>query len=329
MKKTRFTEMNLTFPLAKDADEYLNHLIDRGLNFKSVLDRFNSLKSFLRWCQGKNLTNLSQVTLNHLHHYQDFIHWIPKGIKGKNKETVQQPSSIRKYLQDLKQFFNWCEQTGKLFENPAQGWKLGKPIPQPLADTLTESEMEKILSYPNILTKVGFRNRVMLEILYSTGIRRQELHGLDISDIDFTQGILNIRQGKGGKQRLVPIGGRALAWIRYYLKEVRPELEKTPNPALFISTHKKRLGNAVIRDVITKAKAKYKIKKWGNTHLIRHTMATLMLKNGADIRIIQEILGHKKIETTTLYTRLDISYLKKVHQSCHPSEIESEKSLLF
>jgi integrase/recombinase XerD len=289
------------------------------------LNNFNSLKSFLRWCEGKKLSDLSQITLNHLHQYRDFINWIPKGCKTEN----QQPSSIRKYLQDLKQFFNWCETEQRIFDNPAKAWKLGKPKPYPLADALTETEMEKILSYPDILTKAGFRNRTMLEVLYSTGIRSQELHGLDLSDIDFQAGILTVRHGKGDNQRLAPIGGLALAWLRYYLSEIRPELETIPDKALWISTHHKRLQPFVIRDTITKAKRKHNIKKWGNTHLIRHTMATLMLKNGADIRIIQEILGHKKIETTTLYTRLDISYLKKVHQTCHPTEIESEKSLLF
>ncbi|MBU3915892.1 tyrosine-type recombinase/integrase, partial [bacterium] len=240
-----------------------------------------------------------------------------------------QPSSIRKNLLEIRRFFNWCEKTHRIFDNPVKGWRFGKPNPHPLADVLTEKEMEKILSFPDPTTKVGLRNRVMLEILYSTGIRRQELHGLDLSDVDFQTGILNIRHGKGGKQRLVPIGDRALEWIKQYLIHIRPRLEHEPNQALFISTHKKRLKNAVIRDVITKAKKKHKIKKWGNTHLIRHTMATLMLKNGADIRIIQEILGHSRIDTTMMYTRLDISYLKKIHQTHHPAEQSASKSPLF
>ncbi|MBU4154400.1 MAG: tyrosine-type recombinase/integrase [Proteobacteria bacterium] len=267
--------------------------------------------------------------MKHLHQYQDWLNWIPRGIKEKHKETVRQPSSIRKYLLDLRQFFIWCEVTHRIFDNPARKWKLGKPNPHPLADSLTEREMEQLLSFPDLTTKAGLRNRTMLEILYSTGIRRQELHGLDLSDVDFNFGILNIRHGKGGKQRLVPIGERALDWIKHYLIHVRLELETVPNPALFISTHKKRLGNAVLRDVITKAKRKHNIKKWGNTHLIRHTMATLMLKNGADIRIIQEILGHSRIDTTMMYTRLDISYLKKIHQTHHPAEQSASKSPLF
>ena len=242
---------------------------------------------------------------------------------------MQQPSTVRKTLQDVRQFFRWCERTNRIFDNPAASWNLGKSKPQPLADTLTQKEMEQILSYPDLKTKVGLRNRVMLEIFYSTGIRRQELHGLDLSDIDFASGILNIRYGKGGKQRLVPIGDRALDWIRIYLIDIRPDLETTPNQTLFISTHKKQLGSAVIRDVISKAKKKLNIKKWGNTHLIRHTMATLMLKNGADIRIIQEILGHSKIDITMMYTRLDIGYLKKIHQNHHSAEKGISKAMLF
>ena len=329
MTTSFFNQTDSSFPLVTDATDYLNHLADRGLRFNTVINTFNSLKSFIRWSQGKKLLDLSEVTLKHLHQYQNWLNFIPNGIKKKNGEIVQQPSSIRKNLLEIRQFFNWCEKTGKIFDNPTKGWKLGKPRPQPLADILTQTEMEKILSFPDPTTKVGLRNRVMLEILYSTGIRRQELHGLDIGDIDFTSGILNIRHGKGGKQRLVPIGERALDWIKRYLIHVKPELETTPSEALFISTHKKRLKNAVIRDVITKAKRKHKINKWGTTHLIRHTMATLMLKNGADIRIIQEILGHSKIDTTMMYTRLDISYLKKIHQTHHPAEKTASKSLLF
>ncbi len=329
MRQSFFKPGDSGFSLASDADDYLNHLVDRGLRFNTVINNFNSLKHFLRWCLGKKLLDLSKITLKHLHQYQDWLNFIPNGIKKKNGQTVQQPSSIRKNLLEVRQFFIWCEKTGKIFDNPARDWKLGKPSPQPLADVLTEQEMEKILSFPDLKTKVGLRNRTMLEILYSTGIRRQELHGLDIVDIDFTSGILNIRHGKGGKQRLVPIGERASDWINHYLIHVRPQLEQEPNEALFISTHKKRLGNAVIRDVISKAKLKHKINKWGNTHLIRHTMATLMLKNGADIRIIQEILGHSKIDTTMIYLKLDIGYLKKIHQTHHPAEKTASKSLLF
>ncbi|MBU3915256.1 tyrosine-type recombinase/integrase [bacterium] len=329
MTTSFFNQTDSSFPLVTDATDYLNHLADRGLRFNTVINTFNSLKSFIRWCNRTGLQDLYEITLNHLHRYQDWIIWIPNGIKKKHPKAVQQPSSIRKNLLEIRQFFIWCEKTGKIFDNPTKGWKLGKPKPHPLADVLTEKEMEKILSFPDSTTKVGLRNRVMLEILYSTGIRRQELHGLDLSDVDFNNGVLNIRHGKGGKQRLVPIGERALDWIKRYLIHVRPELETTPSEALFISTHKKRLKNAVIRDVITKAKRKHKINKWGNTHLIRHTMATLMLKNGADIRIIQEILGHSKIDTTMIYLKLDIGYLKKIHQNHHPAEKTASKSLLF
>ncbi|MBU2511441.1 tyrosine-type recombinase/integrase [bacterium] len=329
MKQMFFNQIESGFPLVEETNEYLNHLVNRGLRFNTVLNNFNSLKSFVRWCRGKNLSDLCGITLDQLHQYQDWFNWIPKGIKEKNRETVQQSSTIRKTMLDIRQFFIWCETTHRIFENPANNWNLGKPKPQPLADSFTEIEVEKILSYPNLKTKAGFRNRTMLEILYSTGIRRQELTLLDLSDIDFTSGILNIRFGKGGKQRLVPIGERALEWIKVYLTDIRPELETASNKALFLNTQGNRLGSAMIRETITKAKRKHKIKKWGNTHLFRHTMATLMLKNGADIRIIQEILGHTKIDTTMMYTRLDISYLKNVHQNHHPAEQSSSKSLLF
>jgi len=160
----------------------------------------------------------------------------------------------------------------------------------------------------------------MLELLYGTGIRRMELAGLNTNDIERERGTLHVRRGKGGKGRFVPIGERALAWVSKYQVEARPMLEGIVlEPALFLNIDGKRLSmNALswrVRSYLDKAG----VNKAGACHLFRHTMATAMLDNGADVRHVQEMLGHADISTTQHYTKVSISKLKAVHNATHPA----------
>jgi len=166
---------------------------------------------------------------------------------------------------------------------------------------------------------IGIRERAMLETLYSTGMRRSELAGLSVFDID--RGTVMIRQGKGKKDRMIPIGERALHWIERYQLEVRPELVVGRNcNALYLTN----LGEPftpprlteLVRDYVLAAK----IGKTGACHLFRHTMATLMLENGADIRFIQAMLGHADLSTTQIYTQVSIRKLKEIHTATHPAK---------
>lgn len=307
------------------ANGFLEHLCQKGLSKKTIYHQYHFLKRFVGWCDHERKYTLLDFTLEDLNAYHAWLIQAPIGLKEKNLQS----QSIRKNVQTLKRFFNWCQQTGKLFENPAVRLDLGVCTPSRLKDCLTEREINNLLTFPDSSTRIGLRDKTVLEVLYSTGIRKSELLGLDLTDIDFSSGILTIRHGKGNKQRLVPIGDRALDWTKTYLTQSRPLFEKSPNPALFLSQGNKRMDVGPVTNVIKKAKDTFHIKKWGNAHLIRHTMATQMLKNGADLRIIQEILGHTSIETTVFYTHLDITHLKKVHQKTHPAEIGASKGSLF
>ena len=179
---------------------------------------------------------------------------------------------------------------------------------------------ELVLQQPNIADVVGIRDRAILETLYSTGMRRTELLRLKLPEIDRHRGLITIRAGKGKKDRVVPIGERALAWIDKYLNEVRPQFVCEPDDGTVFLTGQ---GEPFSPNHLSALARVYveasQIGKNGACHLFRHTMATLMLEHGADIRFIQQMLGHAKLDTTQIYTHVSIRALKEIHSATHPS----------
>jgi integrase/recombinase XerD len=188
---------------------------------------------------------------------------------------------------------------------------------------LTAKEVEQILNEPDVTTAIGIRDRSIIETLYSTGIRRTELINLSIFDLNIAAGTLMIRAGKGNKDRMVPIGDRAVLWIEKYLADIRPQMILIPTDiTLFISN----MGESMSPDHLTRIVGKYVkasgVNKPGACHIFRHTMATLMLENGADIRFIQHILGHAVLNTTQIYTHVSIKKLKEIHTATHPAKMK-------
>lgn len=183
-----------------------------------------------------------------------------------------------------------------------------------------------MLNQPDIATPWGLRDRAILETLYSTGIRRMEMTRLTLYDVDLAQGTVMVRQGKGAKDRLIPIGARACAWIARYLEEVRPLLAtRSDELALFLTDYgesfeKNRLGD-LVRRYLRHAGIPH-----GSCHAFRHAMATHMLENGADIRFIQAMLGHSELSTTQIYTQVSIGKLKEIHTATHPARLERVRS---
>jgi integrase/recombinase XerD len=224
----------------------------------------------------------------------------------------------------------WATRAKRITVNPAAELampKLPKRLPRAV---LTVSEMERVLAQPDLATALGLRDRAILEVLYSTGIRRMELVGLDGSDLDAERGTLFIREGKGKKDRLVPIGERAIRWTLRYLENVRPTLieraalRATPQrstKALFLSARGTRLRATKLTDRLHQYLVNAGIEKPGSVHIFRHTMATLMHDAGADIRDLQEMLGHAQLSTTEIYTHVSIERLKAVHTRTHPAHL--------
>ncbi|MBK8186903.1 MAG: tyrosine-type recombinase/integrase [Cellvibrio sp.] len=168
------------------------------------------------------------------------------------------------------------------------------------------------------------RDRAILELLYSTGIRRTELCSLEIVDISLSGLTLFVRKGKGGKDRLLPLGERAAKWIGYYLDHVRPQLLININePHVFLTDYGEPFSESRLGDKVKRYLRKSEIDVPGSCHLLRHAMATHMLENGADIRYIQAMLGHSDLSTTEIYTHVSIRKLQEVHAATHPAKLES------
>ncbi|MBA2672622.1 tyrosine-type recombinase/integrase, partial [Ramlibacter sp.] len=166
---------------------------------------------------------------------------------------------------------------------------------------------------------IGLRDRAMMEVLYATGIRRMEIAGLEVSDIDFDRQVVLVRLGKGQKDRLVPLGARAAHWVRLYIDDARPQLQWNQQDAtLFLGNEGNPLHPMWLSTVIRTYMDRAGVKKKGSCHVWRHTMATLMLEGGADIRHIQAMLGHADISSTQIYAQVAIRQLAQVHAMTHP-----------
>jgi integrase/recombinase XerD len=200
-----------------------------------------------------------------------------------------------------------------------------------LPEVLTQGQAEHLLAQPPVTEPLGLRDRVILEVFYATGIRRTELSRLDTGDLDRKAGLLRVRHGKGRKQRIVPVGRRALFWLDRYIHESRPLLlVPPPTDRLFLSATGKPLWPDTLTQLVKVYLLKAGIEKAGACHLLRHTMATLMLENGADIRYIQEMLGHARLDATQIYTHVSIERLKMIHQATHPgARLEGQGDAAF
>ena len=188
-------------------------------------------------------------------------------------------------------------------------------------------EICAILNAPHGDDPLVVRDRAILEMLYSTGIRNAELRNLMLFDVDCGEGQLRIRSGKGKKERSIPLGEWAQTYLERYLKESRPSFVRDPScNLLFVSIHGKQLSASNLVWIVRKYLKKTKITKDITPHCFRHTCASHMLKGKADLRHIQELLGHASVQTTQIYTKVELSNLKEVHKKCHPREKKGSSS---
>ena len=298
-------------------DNYLEALQVQNYSPRTIENRLSYLNAFVIWCEDRELKRPEEITKPILERYQKHL------LHTKKRDG--KPLSFRAQharLVPLRAFFKWLCRQNILLSNPASDLvlpRLEKRLPK---HVLSMKEVETVLNVPDVMTSQGVRDRAILEVLYSTGIRRSELAHLQLYDLDTERGTLMVRLGKGKKDRMVPIGERAIAWVERYCEDVRPLLVGLFDDNTLFLTH---LGEAftpnrltqLVRETIQKAD----IGKSGSCHLFRHACATLMLENGADVRFIQAMLGHAKLETTEIYTHVSIRKLKAVHEMTHPAKI--------
>ena len=300
--------------LARWQDDFLQWLAVRNHAAGSIEGRRASLKTFMEWCHERQIVKASAVTRSILESYQAWL-WRYRTKSGKPLGI----STQRDKLGALKAYFAWLVRQNVITANPASELELPRIEKRLPTDALTATQIEHIMAVPNVSDPLGLRDRAMLEVFYATGIRRAELTRLEISDIHTERRTLRVRKGKGGKDRVVPIGERAAHWLARYCAEVRPRLLiDVGEQALFLTSYGEAFNPDVLSRQVAATFKKAGLARNGSCHLLRHTCATHMLEGGADIRFIQQLLGHEKLETTAIYTEVTITQLQLVHERCHP-----------
>lgn len=291
----------------------------RNYNSKTVYIHQVGWRTFFHWLEWQKIKDIRQVTERELIDYQDWL------IQHEEEETGHRFNALKRLrlLIAVKALFGYLRKGLYLEHDPTHVIELpqcGKGIPHVL---MSRHEVEKLLSLPDLTIPMGLRDRTIMEVFYSTGMRLNELCHLKIEDILFQEGLVRVMVPKGGVQyqRVVAIGQSALEFIRKYLSEVRSELvSKNQHEYLFINSYGKPLHKQNLVTVMRNYRLKGGFKKQISSHSFRVTAGTEMLRNGADIRHVQEQLGHAVLQTTQIYTRILPTDLKKVHSKTHPGE---------
>jgi integrase/recombinase XerD len=294
--------------------EYLRWMGEKNYAPATIKHRKKLLDSFWKWCEERSVHRPQDLTRQSVERYRSHIHRhrLPDGRLMSMGAQYQRLFAVMGLCR-------WLCRKNVILYNPASELELPKLEKRLPRNVLTTKEVEQVLAEPDTTTTLGLRNRAMLETLYSTGIRREELSRLSIWDVDLERHTVMVREGKGRKDRIIPIGERACCWIEKYLQEARPEMVRDPTvDGLFLSYRGRAISASNLSSLTKRLLRRACIRKKGACHMFRHTMATLMLDNGADIRHIQEMLGHDHLSSTQIYTHVSIEKLKEVHAATHP-----------
>ena len=310
--------------LIRYMDEHFEWMLVTGYSADTVRARRQALRKFIRWADERGLDDPREITKPMLERYQRFLFYYRKP-DGKDAGEPLTIGMRYQYLAPLKTWFRWLSREHHILANPAADLDLPRQPKRLPRSVPSVQEVEAILAEAEPDSAQGLRDRALLETLYATGLRRMELAGTAIYDADLARGLLWVRHGKGGRERVVPLGERAMAWLDKYLTEARPELLAADTAALFLTDY----GEPAHADFISGKVKRYMefagVEKVGSAHLLRHACATHMLEGGADIRFIQEMLGHANIETTEIYTHVSIDKLLAVHAATHPSRLQRRR----
>jgi integrase/recombinase XerD len=296
---------------------YLEYLRVRNYSADTLYGRGKMLRYFRVFAEQIGLTQARQVTRAVVVNYQSYLYHYRKADGGALTISTQ-----KHWLLAVCDLFSWLTKEGLILYNPASDLEMPRREFRLPKVILSAHEVEAIMNVPDIALPDGVKFRAILETLYSSGLRRAELCHLNLGDVDFDRGLVRVEQGKGHKDRFSPIGERALRWIEKYLAETRPGLLPSMNePALFLNVEGRRLSPGRLGSHVGEIIRKAGIGKVGSCHLFRHTFATLLLENGCDVRYVQAMLGHSKLETTAIYTHVSIKAVKDAHQRCHPAKL--------
>jgi len=232
-------------------------------------------------------------------------------------QAGRSPRSLSRYLSGFRQFYQWLMREGRIVKDPSaliESPKMGRGLPK----ALNEKQVEALLEAPDAESPLGLRDRTMLELMYATGLRVSELISLEAVNVGISQGIVRV-MGKGGKERLVPLGEEALSWLQRYLEESRPELLRGADcPQVFVTNRKSGMTRQAFWYAIRKYAVLAGVSQKVSPHMLRHSFATHLLNHGADLRVVQLLLGHSDLSTTQIYTHIAREGLKQIHSEHHP-----------
>jgi integrase/recombinase XerD len=294
--------------LDREIRQYFDFLrLEKGLTPHSIHSYQFDLTKYRVFLGSRSIETACSVTDAHL---SEFL----KTLSDKRLS----PRTVARILSAVRGFHRFLVGEGIHDDDPTENIDLPKRAKH-LPGVLSIAEIESILKQPDIREQLGRRDRAILEVLYATGVRVSELTNLKQSDLMFESDLILVF-GKGSKERLVPIGSSAVEWVKRYQKEVRIHLIRSGKSldVLFLNYRGGKLSRAGIRDMIVKYARMAGIKKEVHPHTFRHSFATHLLEGGADLRAVQEMLGHADISTTQIYTHIDREYLKEVHRTFHP-----------
>jgi integrase/recombinase XerD len=288
-------------------NSFVLHLeIERSLSDNTIRSYTFDLVKFNNFLNEIKVSSLLNIEESNIERFLAYL-----------KKNESKASSTARILSSLRQFYDYLIDTSRTERNPFENFDSPK-LERKLPVVLTVDEVESILKQPDVTNTLGLRDKTILEVMYACGLRVSEVLNLKTSNVLVNEEVLRVF-GKGSKERVVPIGRSALEWIDIYLKKSRLNIANSKSEDyLFLNWRGKRLSRMAIWDIIDKYSKMAKIEKQIHPHILRHSFATHLLEGGADLRSIQEMLGHADISTTQIYTHVDISYLKEVHKSFHP-----------
>jgi integrase/recombinase XerD len=303
---------------------FTEHLKVKNYSPQSVAAYSGHLRLFLDHLTENNIIDVKRVTRDVLKDYQQKI---IEQKTGRTKDGGYAVGTISMKTRAVKRFFEYLEDAGTILINPAEHIKEPKKKTRLPRVVLSEDEVRKILDQPNLSTLVGIRDRAVLEVFYSTGIRLEELTTLTIFDCDLQGGLLRVK-GKFSKDRVVPLGKHAVRFLKEYITSVRPQHAKSNKQlrTLFVNQWGGSLSKQVIELMVRRYAKQAKINKQVTPHVFRHTFATELVRNGADIRAVQEMLGHADLKSTHVYIRVAGIEVKNTHTMSHPREKDKETS---
>lgn len=291
--------------------EFKQHLKALGYA-KSTLESYRkNLDLFCRYLQGLELLDMRKVTYALICDYQQAVMVQPIAMESKALK-----------LRPVKRLFEYLVKSHKLLVNPTEGIVETCRKNRKIGSVLTVEEIKKLLEQPNLSLRTGIRDRAIMEVLYATAIRLDELLSLEVYDVDLKDKVLYIRKGKGKKQRVVPLGKNARKYLKEYLEKIRPWYAKK-NPKerkLFLNQSGLPMTASNLRVNLRKYRDEAGIKKAVSPHTFRRSCATHLLQNGADIRYIQKLLGHRHLKTTQAYTKVMPVEIKQTHNRTHPGK---------